>query len=1281
MPMSNLTPRQRIDLLQSLNQQISTLNQCSARHEQKLHDVHLAQQLARQRLNTTHGAKTPPVWDPKKMSFPDFNTSFMIHMHNLSVPKMFWGMRLLSFLPDSAKQAYNKENPIEDLTPQSCLYADVVHFCRQHQVAYGLSDAEIRNYLVQRCRHYNIDTKTCQPMADYLADFECHINKCSVPPDELTQVWLCEKGLHPAVKPFVRIDPETRKPFTTYARLRATLVTLNDSIPAAIADWESCGITNGNDKRGRPQANPAGPSTSAAAAAPSGSNQQPNGNGKRFKPQWTQEMVDRQANGRCAFCNEVWSDQHRCQKNRQVSAIEQQPKNSELLALANMILTGTNEQQNTPNSAPAVEAAATHDAIASGSTPKGNSQTKAVLASIAAKAPASQVTEPEPTLDELIEAYVAFDELRLFEREQQARFVQACFNRASLASMQTRSKRQRTATGAATVEIQAEAKDPDHYKDSELAQEDRRILPSEFGKLQDSLGVTFTLDACANPDGSNALCTNYCSRENSFLEKDLANEVVWLNPPFANMKDYFDHFQEQKRLHPELQGCILVPKWRTTADHQLFKQMQLVTTYAKGHYLFDAPNRPTNTRRPPGKRSKLGGIPWPVHIWYCPPTPTTNIEQPTKLPMAYKCQVNGAKAVTLLDTGAKGTAFISKRFCDLFKVAPQIIPDNTPTTVELADGTEVDAFGTVTVSLHLQGLREKKLKCVVCDLTPHFDLILGSDYLVEHKAVLQLAEATCTLFTKSGQKLVIKGVPPVSTSDPSAETTATSTQNTDVAGSSETAQEKPLLTSLLLSHKQLKRVMRKPNTRAFLAYVKECPEDKQQATETFVQELLEEYSDIFSNEIPAYPTKPRDVTLTIPLEPGAKPPNRPLYRYSPTEYEAMKAYVTDLLNKKLINPSSSPFGAPMIFVPKPDGTLRMCIDYRALNKITIRNQTPLPRIDDLLDKLGGATCYTSLDLVGGYYQIPISQEDIHKTAVKTPLGLFEFRVLPQGLTNSPAVFQATMNSVFKDAIGKYVLVYLDDILIFSKTPEEHKIHLQKVLQTLRENEFYLKPTKCEFFKPELKYLGHIVSAAGIKPDPKKMEIVETWPTPKDAHQLRTFLGLANYFRKFIQGYSKVTVPLTALLKNKAVYTWTTDCQIAFDALKHALITAPVLKAPDFTKDAKGEWLHKFTVIVDASESNMAVGAVLMQGDHVIAYDSKKCTPAEQNYTVTELEMLAVVRALDIWRCYLHGPKFTLVTDHHPNTFFLSQKDIHNKRHARWADEIAMYRFEFEYRPG
>ena len=230
--------------------------------------------------------------------------------------------------------------------------------------------------------------------------------------------------------------------------------------------------------------------------------------------------------------------------------------------------------------------------------------------------------------------------------------------------------------------------------------------------------------------------------------------------------------------------------------------------------------------------------------------------------------------------------------------------------------------------------------------------------------------------------------------------------------------------------------------------------------------------------------------------------------------------------------------------------------------------------------------------------------------------------------------------------------------------EEHKIHLQKVLQTLRENEFYLKPTKCEFFKPELKYLGHIVSAAGIKPDPKKMEIVETWPTPKDAHQLRTFLGLANYFRKFIQGYSKVTVPLTALLKNKAVYTWTTDCQIAFDALKHALITAPVLKAPDFTKDAKGEWLHKFTVIVDASESNMAVGAVLMQGDHVIAYDSKKCTPAEQNYTVTELEMLAVVRALDIWRCYLHGPKFTLVTDHHPNTFFLSQKDIHNKRHAR-----------------
>jgi hypothetical protein len=243
-------------------------------------------------------------------------------------------------------------------------------------------------------------------------------------------------------------------------------------------------------------------------------------------------------------------------------------------------------------------------------------------------------------------------------------------------------------------------------------------------------------------------------------------------------------------------------------------------------------------------------------------------------------------------------------------------------------------------------------------------------------------------------------------------------------------------------------------------------------------------------------------------------------------------------------------------------------------------------------------------MVGGYYQIPIKQEDIHKTTVKTPLGNYEFRVLPQGLTNSPAVFQATMNSVFKDATGKYVLVYLDDILVFSKTPQEHKIHLRKVFQTLREHKFYLKPTKCESFQPGVKYLGHIVSGQGIKPDPRKLTLSKLGLHPRMhtnyVPSLDWLTTSENSFRATVKKRIPLTpffFPLTALLKGTTPYNWTDDCQVAFDTLKHALITTPILKAPDFTQDAKGELLHKFTVIVDASESNMAVGAVLMQGEN------------------------------------------------------------------------------------
>jgi hypothetical protein len=237
-----------------------------------------------------------------------------------------------------------------------------------------------------------------------------------------------------------------------------------------------------------------------------------------------------------------------------------------------------------------------------------------------------------------------------------------------------------------------------------------------------------------------------------------------------------------------------------------------------------------------------------------------------------------------------------------------------------------------------------------------------------------------------------------------------------------------------------------------------------------------------------------------------------------------------LLEKGFIEPSSSPWGAPILFVAKADGSLRMCVDYRALNKVTQKDRYPLPRIDDLFDQLRGAQFFSSLDLQSGYHQVRISDEDVPKTAFRTPLGHFQWRVLSFGLTNAPATFMRLMNTVLAPFIGKFVLVYLDDILIYSKTEEEHLSHIRTILQTLRQHKLYVKLSKCEFFKPELKFLGHIVGREGIKVDPAKLAVLRTWPDLNSPGDVRSFLGLANYFCKYIRGYSATVAPLVQLTR-------------------------------------------------------------------------------------------------------------------------------------------------------
>jgi hypothetical protein len=290
-----------------------------------------------------------------------------------------------------------------------------------------------------------------------------------------------------------------------------------------------------------------------------------------------------------------------------------------------------------------------------------------------------------------------------------------------------------------------------------------------------------------------------------------------------------------------------------------------------------------------------------------------------------------------------------------------------------------------------------------------------------------------------------------------------------------------------------------------------------------------EYPDVFPDELPGMPPD-RDVEFVIELQPGTAPISKRPYRMPPKELAELKTQLQELLDKGYIRPSSSPWGCPALFVKKKDGSLRMCVDYRPLNAVTIKNKYPLPRIDVLFDQLAGAKVFSKINLRSGYHQIKIRPCDIPKTAFSTRYGLYEFLVMSFGLTNAPAYFMYLVNSMFMTELDKFVVVFIDDILIYSKSEEEHATHLRVVLQRLRDHKLYAKFSKCEFWVQSVKFLGHTISHDGISVDPSKVQEVMDWKPPKSVHQIRSFLGLAGYYRRFIPDFSRIAKPMTKLLK-------------------------------------------------------------------------------------------------------------------------------------------------------
>ncbi|MCW2743449.1 MAG: uncharacterized protein JWR45_3871 [Blastococcus sp.] len=440
-------------------------------------------------------------------------------------------------------------------------------------------------------------------------------------------------------------------------------------------------------------------------------------------------------------------------------------------------------------------------------------------------------------------------------------------------------------------------------------------------------------------------------------------------------------------------------------------------------------------------------------------------------------------------------------------------------------------------------------------------------------------------------------------------------------------------------------------------------------------DLLREYKDVFPDQLPRGLPPRRDVDHAIELVPGATPPSRPAYRLSNTELDELKKQLAELTEQGFIRPSKSPYGAPVLFVKKKDGTMRMCIDYRALNKVTIKNKYPLPYIDELLDRLHGSTLYSKLDLRSGYYQQRIRPEDVEKTAFRTRYGHFEFLVLPFGLTNAPATFMHLMHSIFRPYLDAFVIVFLDDILIYSKTEEEHKQHLRVVLDLLRKHKLYAKESKCEFFKTSISFLGYMISADGLGMEPYKVKAVVDWPTPQSATEVRQFLGLAGYYRKFVRHFSHIASPLSELTSATVQWHWGAEQQRAFEQLKHAVTTAPVLALPD----------EHLPFVIRTDASGFALGAELLQdqgrGLQPIAYHSQKMTPAERNYPVHEQELLAVISALKEWRHYVFGKEFKVVTDHQSLRYLGTQPNL-SPRQVRWMEFLQQFEpFVIEYQPG
>ena len=665
--------------------------------------------------------------------------------------------------------------------------------------------------------------------------------------------------------------------------------------------------------------------------------------------------------------------------------------------------------------------------------------------------------------------------------------------------------------------------------------------------------------------------------------------------------------------------------------------------------------------------------------------------------LMYHCEINGRKGTVLLDTGATKN-YVSQRFAEEanLKFRGTAEPQRS---VRLPNGQDMKVLGQCGFTL---GMSEWTgiVHATVLDLKADFDIVLGMSWHLQWKPLYDWETLDVFINTPEGVQRVVHKF---SISDIRMPESLTMLEDWPAE-----------LCASGISLKEVEKEI-KGGAKSYLYFIRDCrgnsdenfncsgrdsDEDLSPGMNSMeigrnlerdsnskemnrrLRRLLKEYQNVFREELPEGLPPRRAVDHAI--ETGdASPVNKNAYPLSVQQLQEQTRQIEELLQRGLIRESVSPWGAPVLFVLKKTGEWRMCIDYRMLNSKTLKNAYPLPRIQECLDKLGKAKHLSSIDLLSGYWQLRVAEKDIPKTAFNTRYGKYEFLVMPFGLTNAPATFQTLMNSILRPYIDKFVLVYLDDILVYSNSEEEHLEHLRLVFEILHQHSLYARPEKCVFNQSNVEFCGHLVGQGIVKVLDSKVKTIKDWPQPRNVQEVRQFYGLVNYYRRFIRYFSIIAAPLSDLFKShegdsrkKRPITWSTLHQAAFERLKNAITTVPVLVQPDPMKP--------YTIETDSSDFGNGM-ALYQEGDdkklHPVAFDGRKLRGAELRYPTHEKELLAIKDALQKWHHYIeNGLPITIITDH-DSLKYMNTVQKPSKRLARWIDEFQQYTLIIKYRPG